>query len=58
MYTTVDKAIVAVIMATLGLLNQFGIVPWTPTAELQNTLMIIITALSPVLVYLIPNKRA
>lgn len=57
MYTSIDKAITALVMAALFLLNQFGVVPWTPDAHTQDTVGTIIALLTPVLVYLIPNKK-
>ena len=53
MYTTFDKALVALIMAVLNILQSVfhisvGISP--------DTLTVIIAALTPVLVWLFPNK--
>ena len=53
MFTSVDKALVAVVMAALFLLNEFtGI-----TIGLsEDTVAGIIGVVTPLLVYLIPNK--
>jgi hypothetical protein len=56
MYTSLDKALVALVMAVLAILNQaFGIV--TPSFLSEGNVTAIIAALTPLLVYLIPNKR-
>ena len=57
MVTTVDKAIVAALMAALFLLNHFGVVPWTPTPELESTITTIVGIATPLLVYLVPNRK-
>ncbi len=54
MFTTVDKALVALIMGVISILNlvfgiNIGIAPETVSA--------IIAAITPLLVYLIPNKK-
>jgi hypothetical protein len=55
MFTTIDKALTAVVMGLLSILNLvFGISLGIEPATVQ----IIISALTPVLVYLIPNKPA
>jgi hypothetical protein len=53
MFTTFDKALVALIMSLLSLLNlvfgvDLGVSPEVVTA--------IVTAITPILVYLVPNK--
>lgn len=55
MFTSVDKAIAALILAILSLLNIFGVTDVSPeTATNINTGLAV---LSPVLVWLIPNKK-
>jgi len=53
MFTTIDKAIAALVMAVLYLLNTFlGIdLGWSDT-----TINTIIAAFTPLLVWLVPNK--
>jgi predicted ABC-type sugar transport system permease subunit len=56
MFTTLDKALIALVMAVLAILNQvFGIV--TPSFMTEGNITMIITALTPLLVYLMPNKK-
>lgn len=57
MFTSVDKALTALIMAVLYILNQFNIVPWTPSPETVATVGTVLAALTPVLVYFIPNRK-
>ena len=53
MYTQLDKAIVAVVMGALSIMNlMFGINFGMDPAVISS----IIAALTPVLVYWIPNK--
>jgi hypothetical protein len=55
MFTTIDKALTAVVMGLLSILSLvFGVNLGIEPA----TVSIIISALTPVLVYLIPNKTA
>ena len=55
MFTTIDKALIAIVMGVLSLLNLlFGINFGIDPAALSS----IIAALTPVLVWLIPNKTA
>jgi len=57
MFTSLDKALVALVMAVLAILNQaFGIV--TPSFLSETNVTMIIAALTPLLVYVIPNKAA
>ena len=54
MLTSLDKALVAVVMGILSILNlAFGISFGLDPAVISS----IIAALTPVLVYLIPNKK-
>lgn len=55
MFTSIDKAIVALIMAALYLLNTvFGISFGFTEAQVAT----VISVLTPVLVWLIPNKSS
>lgn len=55
MFTTVDKALVALIMSVLFLLNYFGglSVPFLT----EGTVTAIIAGLTPILTYLVPNRE-
>lgn len=55
MFTSIDKALTALVMATLFLLNQFAGLDLGLSAE---TVAAVIAAATPVLIYLIPNKAA
>lgn len=55
MFTTIDKALAALVMAVLYLLNTFLGIDLGWSAETINT---IIAAVTPVLVWLVPNKPA
>lgn len=53
MFTSMDKALAALVMAALSILNlAFG---WHITAD-PSLVSGIIAALTPVVVYMIPNK--
>lgn len=55
MFTTFDKALVALVMAALSILNlKFGI----NLGLDETTVTAIIAAITPLLVYLWPNKTA
>lgn len=55
MFTSIDKALTALVMAVLFLLNTaFGINFGLTEAQVAT----ILTVLTPVLVWLIPNKSA
>lgn len=55
MFTSMDKALTALVMAVLFLLNSaFGISFGLTEAQVAT----ILTVLTPLLVYLIPNKSA
>jgi hypothetical protein len=54
MFTSVDKALTAVVMAALFLLNEFAGID---TGLGEETIAAIIAAVTPILVYLVPNKR-
>lgn len=54
MFTTLDKALAALVMAVLSIVNlvfgwNFGISPETVSG--------IIAALTPLIVYMVPNKK-
>ena len=54
MFTSIDKALVAVIMGAIAILNQgfhFNI------GVSEATVNILATVLTPILVYLVPNKK-
>jgi hypothetical protein len=53
MFTSIDKALVATLMAAIFLLNQFGGIDLGVSEE---TVAAIVGALTPVLVYFIPNR--
>lgn len=55
MFTAIDKALVALVMGLLSILNLvFGIdLGITP-----ETISVIIAAITPLLVWLVPNKSA
>jgi hypothetical protein len=55
MFTSIDKALVAVVMAGLFLLTEFTGVDLGLS---QETVAAIIAAATPLLVYIVPNKRA
>ena len=55
MITAHDKAIIAVIMAVVGLLNSFGITHFNLS---ESTVTELVMVLSPALVWLVPNKDA
>ena len=53
MFTSIDKALVALVMAILYILSEFAGISFGLTEEMvQNTVMLV----SPLLVWLIPNK--
>ena len=55
MFTSLDKALVALVLAVLAILNQaFGIA--TPSFMTEGNVTMIIAALTPLLVYVVPNK--
>lgn len=55
MFTSLDKALVALVMAVLAILNQaFGLA--TPSFMTEGNVTLIIAAITPLLVYIVPNK--
>lgn len=52
MYTGLDKALVALVMAIIGIIG----VLWKPLNVSPEVVTVIVTAITPLLVYLIPNK--
>ena len=52
MYTTLDKAIVALVMAAIGIVNV--VTPWHFGLD-QSTVTTIVAALTPILVWAWPN---
>ena len=55
MFTSVDKALAAVIMAAIYLLKFFGVVDIPVDDQKLAGLLAVIT---PIVVYFIPNKKA
>lgn len=51
MYTTFDKTIVGIIMGGIALANMFGV----HFGVSESTVTAIISVLTPLLVYLVPN---
>ena len=55
MFTSVDKALTAIVMAVLYLLNSLGGIDIGLSEE---TVAAILAALTPLVVWLVPNKHA
>lgn len=55
MFTSIDKALVAVVMGALYLLNNLADINIGLSEEVVST---IIAGLTPILVWLIPNKQS
>ena len=53
MFTSVDKALAAIVMAALFLLNEFAGIR---IGLNEQTLGAVLSAATPILVYLIPNR--
>ena len=53
MFTSIDKALVAIVMAGLFLLNQFAGIE---IGLSEATVAAIVAAATPILVYLVPNR--
>ena len=51
MYTAFDKALVAVIMAIIGLIG----VLWHPLNVSPDLVATVVSVITPILVYLVPN---
>lgn len=54
MFTSIDKALAAALMAAIFMLNHFGGIDLGVGEEMITA---IVAALTPVLVYLVPNKK-
>ena len=54
MFTSIDKALVAIVMAAFFMLNEFGGIDIGLSEE---TVTAIIAAATPILVYFVPNGR-
>jgi hypothetical protein len=54
MFTSIDKALTAIVMAVLYLLNSLGGIDIGLSEE---TVAAILAALTPLLVWLVPNKQ-
>jgi hypothetical protein len=54
MFTTLDKALVAVVMGIVSLLNLTGIFSFNLD---PGTVQSIIAVITPILIYFIPNKK-
>ena len=55
MFTTIDKAIVAFIMAGLFIAQWFF--EWAPAGISEDTIATLVSVATPFLVYLVPNKK-
>jgi hypothetical protein len=55
MFTSIDKALTAIVMAVLYLLNSFGGID---VGLSEETVAAILAALTPLLVWLVPNRQA
>lgn len=55
MFTTIDKALTALIMAVLWLVQYFT--GWTVPGVDEGVVATLLGLLSPLLVYLVPNKK-
>lgn len=53
MFTSIDKALVSLVMAVIYLLNEFFGIQLNIPAD---TVSVIVPVLTPLLVYLVPNK--
>lgn len=56
MFTSFDKAIVAIIMAVLWLINDFIGLSWYGHVS-EETIAVVLAAITPFLVWLVPNKQ-
>lgn len=56
MFTTVDKALIALILALLSILNLVFGIDWFGNVT-EETIGVIVSVLMPVLVWLIPNRE-
>lgn len=54
MFTTIDKALVALFMSLVYFASQFGIIPADFISE--STVQSIVAIIGPALVWLIPNR--
>ena len=52
MYTQFDKAIVALVMAIIGIVG----VVWKPLGVSPEIVAGVVTAITPILIYIFPNK--
>ena len=52
MYTGLDKALVALVMAVIGIIG----VLWKPLNVSPEVVATVVGAITPILVYLMPNK--
>jgi hypothetical protein len=55
MFTSIDKALTAIVMAALYLINVFGGIE---LGLAEETVAAIIAALTPILVWLVPNRAS
>jgi uncharacterized protein (DUF486 family) len=56
MFTSYDKAIVAIVMAALWLINEFWGLGWYGHVS-EESVSIVLAALTPILVWAVPNLR-
>ena len=54
MFTSIDKALTAIVMAVLSLLNALGGIE---IGLAEETVAAIIAGLTPILVWLVPNRQ-
>lgn len=55
MFTSVDKALVALVMGALYVATSFGVM--VPAWASQTSIESVIGILTPILVYFVPNKK-
>jgi len=55
MFTSIDKALVALVMSLLVLAEW--LIGWSPAGVSEETVTTIISLLTPILVWLVPNKK-
>lgn len=56
MFTSFDKALAGLILGGLGFASYMGWLPFEVTPELQAKITAICSALTPFVVWLVPNK--
>lgn len=56
MFTSIDKALVAGIMAIVSIVTLAGWMPWISDYVTEERVVGVVAAITPVLVYFIPNR--